>query len=255
MRSATLFALIGLLAAAPARCEEPVAAALPQACAGEPVKAVLSAPVPAEDDFKFPFKVGYTVTPEMRRALKADLQFIASLRGDSETDLHLKILGRVHGDDYLAFLAKRIHYVSMGGGRDASVVAHANSHVLTYNKPGNLHPFDEPQLSRVDTLFHEARHAEAFRAWPHIKCPVPFLDEDGEEILTVTDKPLGGRYACDSSPLGAYGTGAVVLGNLARFCTNCNGKVLEDAELYARVYAWRVTDPQGRRQLQEDLFP
>jgi hypothetical protein len=104
-------------------------------------------------------------------------------------------------------------------------------------------------------MYHESRHTEVRNNnWHHAKCPIPFRDKNGEDIVgIVSGMKLEGLDACDATVYGAYGSSTVMIKNIAKYCTNCNEKTKMDAEIWAEDGAKRIVDPKAAAQLADDF--
>jgi hypothetical protein len=104
-------------------------------------------------------------------------------------------------------------------------------------------------------IIHEARHTEdGMGNWPHVKCPTPFLDEQGKEITSIwSGAKLQGERACDDSKYGSYATATVFLKNIAKCCKSCNEKVKMDAEIYGTDQLKRITNSIYKKEMIEDF--
>jgi hypothetical protein len=120
----------------------------------------------------------------------------------------------------------------------------------------NYVKFQHPQISRLMVVYHEARHTERENNnWGHARCPVPFLDENGEPMRSIwTGAELAGEPACDVTPFGSYGSSMIMLKNISKYCTTCNEKVKMDAGIYADDQFGRVIDSGARKAIIEDLY-
>ncbi len=94
-------------------------------------------------------------------------------------------------------------------------------------------------LSRLSTLFHEARHSDGHGAtlgFPHAICP--------------EDHSYAGHPACDKNLNGPYTIGAQVLGSLVEACADCSTKektILKAIEADSRSRVLKVfKDPSGK---------
>ena len=82
-------------------------------------------------------------------------------------------------------------------------------------------------IDKAGFIIHEARHADANY---HVKCPTPFLDQEGNEIRSlITNESFAGKLACDDLATGAYGAQAIWLKNLANHCINCSDQEKSEA--------------------------
>ncbi|MFH1723166.1 MAG: hypothetical protein ABII00_00950 [Elusimicrobiota bacterium] len=197
------------------------------------------------------------VPEELRRQFSADLGFIHGIEGSGASELHKGIFGRVEGAAYTDFFGSRVKEVSLHSCGSPYAVAcvrrfYPNKMWLT----PNYTKFDHPQILRMVVAFHEARHTERDKGnWPHASCPRPFQDEDGQDIRSIfTGASLAGRPACDITPFGSYGSSMIMVKNISEFCSNCTDKVMMDAGLYADDQLKRITDPEAKQAILDDLY-
>jgi len=185
--------------------------------------------------------------------LGQDFLFMQSLRGGSASRLHSQVFGALDGKTYLAFMEQRVASLSPFDcwGNAAALGCAVHKYVFLTE---NYFRRNIPQVVRVSILLHESRHAESSAGWPHATCPEPFLDKDGHDIVApITQTPLAGKDACDTEALGAYGVGVIMLKNIEKNCSSCNGKIKLDAALFAEDGFGRIIDRQALETLREDL--
>ena len=204
---------------------------------------------------------GYTfdtdVPADIQAQMREDLAFINGVQGGSATPLHRQIFGAVDGAAYTQFFESRVSAIGMDGCGDGNAVAC----VIPFKNPSrmwltqNFIKFSHPQIARLMVVFHEARHTEIRHFfWGHATCPDPFLDADGREMKSIwTGASLAGEPACDRTPFGSYGSSAIMLKNIQKFCANCTDKVRMDAGLYADDQLGRIIDAGARRQMEDDF--
>ena len=65
----------------------------------------------------------------------------------------------------------------------------------------------------------------------------------------ISGVSLAGEDACDEVPLGAYGIEWVMLKNVQRYCSNCTGKVKQDAGFFADDTLKRIVAPASKKSL------
>ena len=70
----------------------------------------------------------------------------------------------------------------------------------------------------------------------------------------VVAETLAGEAACDSTPLGSYGSSTILLKNVQKFCKNCTDKVKMDAGLYSDDQYKRITGAEAKAQMKKDLY-
>ncbi|MDD5655986.1 MAG: hypothetical protein PHF00_01870 [Elusimicrobia bacterium] len=197
------------------------------------------------------------VSRRMCGIVEGDLAFLRSVWGKSSSDLQKSVFGPLAGSVYLAWLAARVKTVGVDY-RVADAVAYTQPPLypekilLTRAYASAAHP----QIARISVLLHEARHMEVKgRYWSHVRCPVPFRDARGEDMLSFwTGENLSGQPACDRTAVGAYGIEVIMLRNVSRYCLTCGGKVRMDADLYARDAFNRIIDSAAVETLRRDVY-
>lgn len=249
-RLTCLLAAIGLLCLAPAAAH-----------ADEALETFTPHPVSAEEQaalraFEPAFAAGFP--DELRQQLDIDLGFFSSMRASGATPLHRQIFGDVPGPAYFRYLAERIKTVASGSCGALSAVACVKPKKdpsKMWIGPGYTQ-LRLPQMYRLMVVIHEARHTEADNDfWLHEDCPKPFKDEKGDDIKGIfSGTLLEGLPACDTTPIGAYGVGLIMLKNVDRFCANCTDKVRMDAELSSDDTLKRISDRDAQQVLVDDLY-
>lgn len=192
----------------------------------------------------------------LRAQILEDVLFIQSLHADAASPLHLSVFGSVDGSNYLRYLSDRIKKIGVDdAGGDPAALAYAHglfNRQKMWFTPNYLKD-DMPAIRRVEVLIHEARHTER-EAWSHERCPTPYKDENGVDF-TTSGQLLAGRYACDDTPIGAYGVGLIMLKNIEKFCESCAPKVRMDARILAdKRYRRHIVGPAARQALHDDLY-
>jgi len=210
----------------------------------------------------FSDKPGFTfdddVPADIRRQMLDDLAFMKGIQGKEGSPLHQKIFGAVDGAAYAKFFDTRVKGIGMSGCGSPIAVAC----VSPLRGPSkmwltqNFVKFSHPQVSRMMVVYHEARHTEVRSGfWSHARCPSPFKGPDGRDMTSIwTGVPLAGEPACDKTPLGSYGSSAIMLKNIQKSCANCTDKVKMDAGFYADDQVNRVTDEVAKKQILDDLY-
>jgi hypothetical protein len=206
-------------------------------------------------------KSGFTFDSDVPADIQAqmldDLKFIGTIQGGAGTPLHRQIFGAVDGATYAKFFDSRVTAVGMNDCGNSNAVAcvipfeDASKMWLTQN----YIKFSHPQIARLMVVYHESRHTESQNDnWPHATCPTPFLDANGNDMKSIwTGAPLAGEPACDETPLGSYGSSTIMLKNIQLSCANCTAKVKMDAGLYADDQLGRITNPDAKKQMQDDF--
>lgn len=192
-----------------------------------------------------PINISSDFSYSERRRLGEDLAALYRIQGGSGSKLHQQVFGKVSGPDYLAFLTKRVSFIGKAAEEKAYAYSYAGSRGLWLGE-GPMKD-DTPQVRRLSTLLHEARHAGGENGgWTHAVCPRPAR---GAKLPAA----LEGREACDTAAVGAYGIQAVFLNNVAAHCTNCTGKLQMDADMFAQEIPARVIEEAEQDALLQDM--
>lgn len=198
-----------------------------------------------------------SISPEVKAEILADLNFMNSIQASATTPLHQEIYGPSAGESYQKFFEDRIYYIGLDdcGSPEAvaCVMPFPNPHYMSITK--NFVTGDHPQIARMLVVYHEARHSErTHNHWNHDKCPTPFLDAEGKDIVSIwTGVKLAGKPACDSTYLGSYGSSTILIKNIAKFCTNCSEKTKTDASIYAEDQLGRIDNPDVKEAMIKDF--
>lgn len=196
--------------------------------------------------------------PEIKARIQGDLKFMGSITADLNSLLHQKIFGTMNGQNYMKWFKTRINKisaVSCGGNENAVACVmpfFMGPHEMGVTK--NYINTASPQIARVSIFLHEAKHTEQDQKfWMHEKCPTPFLNEKGEERVSIwTGATLAGKDACDSTVYGSYGTAVIFLKNVSQHCKNCNEKTKSDADLYGTDQSTRIISEEAVQTLNQD---
>lgn len=203
------------------------------------------------------------VPTDIQAQMAADLDFIGGLQGAAATPLHHQIFGNVDGAGYRSWFETRVTHVGLSGCGDSGAVAcvmpipfaqyFGGTHKMSISQ--NYIQFSHPAIARLMVVYHEARHTEdAQHNWPHADCPSPFVDANGNDMKSIwTGLPLAREPACDTTPLGSYGSSTILLKNISKNCTNCTDKVKADAELYSDDQLGRMLGP-AKDAIRRDAF-
>lgn len=197
------------------------------------------------------------VPKSIQKQMAEDLKFINQVVGSGQTPLHAEIYKSVSGKAYQTFFESRITSVGLdecgGGGSVACVIPMFDPNKMWLSP--NFTNHDTPQMDRINIIYHEARHSEAKNGyWNHDDCPVPFLDENGQDIRgSQSGIKLEGLAACDSTPYGSYGSSTIMMKNLVKYCTNCSEKTKMDAQLLVDEMMLRMYVPAVKKQMNEDF--
>ncbi len=204
------------------------------------------------------FTFDRTVPQAVQKQMKADLEFIKSIQGSRQSQLHQDIFGSVDGKVYDRFFNDRVTAIGLHSCGDRNAVAC----VIPYLNPSkmwvtqNYIRFNHPQIARLMVIFHEARHTESDHDnWGHATCPSPFVGQDGQPITSIwTGAELADQPACDETPYGSYGSSLILLKNIADYCSNCTSKVKLDAGIYADDQFKRIIDTHAIEAIHNDLY-
>lgn len=186
-----------------------------------------------------------------------DLDFVNQITSTGKTPFHQQIYGDVSGTVYKGFFESHITSVGVddcGGGAAVACVQpffDPNKMWLTEN----FINFSHPQIARLMVVFHEARHSETNHgSWGHDRCPVPFLDATGKDMVSIwTGAKLAGEPACDSTYMGSYGSSTIMLKNISKYCENCSEKVKMDAGIYAEDQLGRIDRADVKKAMLADF--
>ena len=197
------------------------------------------------------------VPKTIQAQMNQDLKFIYQVTGNGSTPLHTEIYKAVSGKAYQNFLESRVLSVGMddcGGGGAVACVQPSWDPSKMWLSP-NYAGFDMPLMDRIDIIYHEARHTEEKNDfWNHDDCPVPFLDENGQDIKgSKSGIKLEGLPACDATPYGSYGSSTIMMKNIVKYCSNCSDKVKMDAQLLVDEMMLRMYVPSVKQQMNADF--
>ncbi len=197
------------------------------------------------------------VPADIKTQMQADLQFMTTLQGTKQTNFHREIFGALTGDKYKTFFESRVLSVGLDDCGNSNAVACVQP-MFAPNKmwlTENFIKFSHPQIARMMVVYHEARHTERANGfWGHANCPVPFLDENGQDKKSIwTGAPLAGEPACDGTYKGSYGSSTILLKNVAKFCENCTDKVKMDADIYATDQLGRISNASVKQAMLNDF--
>lgn len=207
------------------------------------------------------YEFGKEVPEKVRTQVSTDLQLVETFIGNTKSELHNEIFGNLDGQAYLDWFKKRVTRIGLhtcgGGGASkpvACVIPSLGASKIWLTK--YYTEADRPTMSKVSTLFHEARHTEVENGtWSHAQCPTPFKDENGKDYISkLTGAKLEGQFACDTTPYGSYGSALILLKNISKFCTNCTEKVRMDAGIYSDASLDRFIDQDAKKALKDDLY-
>ncbi len=192
------------------------------------------------------------VPTHIRKGIEKDLNILSIMKFNGQSPLHKTIFGSA---SYRLFFHTRIQKVGLDDSQGVNFLAYVNSKYSDKMFLGkNYVEINMPQVARLHILYHEARHTELSKgSWSHIPCPVPFLDENGKDVVgRSTGVKLAGLMACDDTELGAYALGGILLNNIQRFCANCTEKAKLDAEIFSKDVIYRITDRNAKEKLIND---
>ncbi len=208
-------------------------------------------PEVVEQDLHF----SHNMPPALRREILRDFGFLDSIRGSQSTPLHQKIFGDgpLDGRRYTQFLRTYIQSFSFTTS-DSPYQIQTDGDRNLYIFASYL-PFARAvsTFSRAINFMHEAYHNSG--SHHHTKCPTPFLDEKGRDLVTnVGGTPLAGLYACDDNYQGSYAVEIIIAKNIERYCENCSPSLRREAALYADDLMKRIIGTDVRRMMIEDLY-
>jgi hypothetical protein len=187
----------------------------------------------------------------LKEQVEGDLQFADSVRNTRVSKLHREIFGSAGQGEALHWFDSRVSYFGYGdcGGSATAVACVQGRNDRKIWVTRNYVEIEHPQVARVMTLFHEARHTEGHRRnWPHSRCS-PFFKH--KSIWTGSD--LRWHFACDRTEYGSYGSASVLLNNISRFCSNCTEKVRRDAAIYSEDQVKRIVRRSASLRIKADF--
>lgn len=207
-------------------------------------------PLEVEEDLRFEG----SFPPRLRREILSDFGFLDSIQGNRATPLHQKIFGEgpLDGRRYTQFLRKYIRTFTFSSAESPyQVTTDGDRNVFVFSS--YLHfARHVSQFSRAVNFLHEAYHNSG--KFHHTKCPTPFRDERGHDIVTtVGGIPLAGLYACDNSFEGSYAIEIIMAKNIERYCDNCSENLRREAGAYADDLMKRIVG-QARSALIRDVY-
>lgn len=190
------------------------------------------------------------VSIKLKNQVLNDFGLIESVTSVRESPLHREIFGRIDGSNYLQWFESRVKFFgvsSCGGG--GAVACMKPSYPNKIWVTGNYTGIDHPQIARLMTLYHEARHTEVDAGyWSHARCPSNFPYRS-----IWTGKRLAGSTACDATAYGSYASASVMLNNISKFCANCSEKVKQDAKVYSDDQVKRVVNAAAAARIKQDF--
>lgn len=196
---------------------------------------------------------------DVRQILLGDLEFLKAITGDNATHLHELVFGKghIHGQAYYRFLNERVKAIGYDNSAQKRGVAYSavfegRRSKLWITKAYTSEKY--PRILRLSVLLHEARHCEKDSSWLHSKCPIPFLDEKGHDVVTYSGKPLAGKEVlCDADEHGSYGVQVLFLKNVEKYCANCSSDEKNQAGAWAYENFKHIAKPQARQNLIMDF--
>lgn len=193
----------------------------------------------------------------IRDQLASDMTFMRNLRGQGATPIFRDVFGGIYGGDtFSRFFDARINKIDAdecdgGTAMVACVIYNLSPRIIWLTD--NYAKFNMPQIFRISVLLHESRHGEYDYRY-HATCPIPFRDSNGKDVVSIfSGIKLEGRAACDTSATASYGVQVEFLKNTQLNCSNCNEKVILDAELYGDDGLKRIIDPSEYSKLRNDI--
>ncbi|MBU6154901.1 MAG: hypothetical protein KGP28_11410 [Bdellovibrionales bacterium] len=188
----------------------------------------------------------------LKKQVEEDIRFVDSIRKSRDSGLHSRMFANSGQGGYRKWFDARVSFFGYGdcGGSNRAVacVLGRNDRKIWVTK--NYVEIEHPQVARVMTLFHEARHTEGDRRnWPHSRCSILYKQDS-----IWTGNPLRWRFACDRTEYGSYGLASVLLNNVARFCMNCSEKVRLDADIYSNDQILRITRRSAFLRIRRDFM-
>jgi hypothetical protein len=190
------------------------------------------------------------VQQSLRDRVIGDFDFLNTIQSTTASPLHQEIFGAVDGPNYLRWFNSRVFYFGVDEcGGPGSVACVMNAFPNKIFVTNNYVQSSYPQIARLMTVFHEARHTEVQNgSWEHALCP-----HDYSNRSIWTGGALNDEYACDSSAYGSYASASIMLNNISKNCTNCSSKVKSDAKVYSDDQVKRVIDAPSLANMLADF--
>jgi hypothetical protein len=191
------------------------------------------------------------VPDSLKSQVEGDLECIHSMRMVRVSGVHHKVFGAAMEGEYRRWFDSRVGFFGYGdcGGSRTAVACVQGRYDRKIWVTRNYVEIQHPQVARIMTLYHEARHTEGDRRnWPHSRCSIFFKQKS-----IWTGSSLNWHFACDRTEYGSYGIASVLLNNISRFCTNCSEKVRLDAAIYSNDQAKRITRRSAYIRIQKDF--
>ncbi len=191
------------------------------------------------------------VPVSLKVQVEGDLRFLDSVRNSRVSKLHRDIFGSAKPGEYANWFHSRVDYFGYGdcGGSSSAVACVQGRSDRKIWVTRNYVEIEHPQVARVMTLYHEARHTESDRRnWPHSRCPIFYKQKS-----IWTGGSLNWHFACDRTEYGSYGSASILLNNVSRFCANCSEKVRSDGAIYSNDQIRRITKKAAFLRIQSDF--
>jgi|GEM_PF-2695520 len=192
------------------------------------------------------------VSPALKSLIQSDLQALSLVEGNGQSNLQMKLWGPFNGKNLSGQFLQKFRTVSVFDADDCGLlcVIPSFSHNTIYMNP-NYYPGIEPMVARwAQYLF-----ATKVEQTPPVTCPTPFLDDQGHDVVSMYSHiKMEGTDNCDNSVYGAYASVAVLLSNIASYCSNCSLETKTSAKSLSLYYLQKVIDPDAKALILKDSF-
>jgi hypothetical protein len=164
-----------------------------------------------------------------QQTIESDFNAVSQFSFSNVSPLFQELFDGQEASDVTRFFFKRVTSFSWDPSLTGNILASAAPGTTHITVGPALFDSSIPQIYRISTLIHEARHNESKR-WGHVGCNSDYTFKlDG---IVFPETRLAHTYACDRSAKGAYGIEYVFLRAIVNSCTNCTEKMKLDAKLY-----------------------
>ncbi len=193
-----------------------------------------------------------SVSPMLKETVTQDLLYLYQLRATNQSQLHQNIFGNFDGANFKRLFENKFRHVKLHdncGGGVLCVIPYLTRDTLYLNS--NYYPGIEPQIARIAQYIFALR----VESTHPVSCPTPFLNADGSDVVSIyRHVKMAGETACDKTKSGGYGSAAIFLGNLMKYCTNCQNDVLSASQLLFDYYLQRVLEPSEKQAISRDVL-
>jgi hypothetical protein len=164
-----------------------------------------------------------------KQTIESDFNAVSQFSFSNVSPLFQKIFDGQEAADVTRFFLKRVTSFSWDPSLTDIILASASPGTTHITVGPALLNSSIPQVYRISTFIHEARHNESKR-WGHVPCKSDYSFKLDDIVFPETR--LAQALFCDRYANGAYGVQYVFLRAIVNSCTNCTEKMKLDAKLY-----------------------